>query len=219
MPRIARGLVDNFIYHILNRGNNKNKIFHKQQDYQAFLNLMIEAKKQYPIKIFAYCLMPNHFHLVVMPNKAEDLSKWMQWLMTSHVRRYHKHYGTTGHIWQGRFKSFIIQNDAHLITVLRYAEANPVRSKLVKSAEGWRWSSHGEMLGENKRRLINKAPIELPDNWNKYVNYGAEENLEKIRQSIKRQSPYGDTEWQSAICKQLGLESTVRSIGRPKTIK
>jgi len=100
MPRIARGLVDGFIYHLLNRGNGRQAIFHSAKDHEAFINLMEKAKERYLVKIFAYCLMPNHFHMGLMPNRAEDLSRWLQWLMTSHVRRYHRHYGSSGHVWQ-----------------------------------------------------------------------------------------------------------------------
>jgi putative transposase len=134
MPRVARGLVDGLIYHILNRGNGGQKVFHKHQDYRVFTDLMEESKARYSVKIFAYCLLPNHFHIVAMPLRGEELSKWMQWLMTSHVRRYHRQYETSGHVWQGRFKSFLIQEDTHLLTVLRYVEANPVRAGLVNSA-------------------------------------------------------------------------------------
>ncbi|MFQ5963900.1 MAG: transposase [Candidatus Scalinduaceae bacterium] len=109
MPRIPRGLSDGLVYHVLNRGNGKQSVFHEDKDYEAFFGLMKEAKKQYSLKLLAYCLMPNHFHVILMPAQAGDLSKWMQWLMTSRVRRYHRYYGTSGHVWQGRFKSFIIQ--------------------------------------------------------------------------------------------------------------
>jgi len=94
MPRIARGLADEFAYHVLNRGNGRQEVFHKDKDYEAFINLMKQAKERYSVRILAYCLMPNHFHMVLMSDKGEDLSKWMQWLMTSHVRRYHRHYGS-----------------------------------------------------------------------------------------------------------------------------
>lgn len=218
MPRIARGLADNHVYHILNRGNNKQKVFCKEQDYEAFTILIREAKKLYPVKVFAYCLMPNHFHMIVMPRLAEYLSRWMQWLMTSHVRRYNRHYDAVGHVWQGRFKSFIIQNDDHLITALRYVEANPVRAGLVGNANDWLWSSHKEIIGEKRQDLIDNAPIELPTCWNQYVNKAiAEKDLAGLRKSIKRQSPYGTIEWQTQICSQLGLESTLRPWGRPRT--
>jgi len=217
MPRIARGLVDGFVYHVLNRGNGGQKVFHKDQDYEAFIDLMKKAKARYAVKIFAYCLMPNHFHMVVVPIQAEELNKGMQWLMTSHVRRYHRRYGTSGHIWQGRFKSFIIQEDNHLLTVLRYVEGNPVRAGLVNSATDWLWSSHREAIGERSRLLVDEIPIELPQGWNIYVDEPlTEKELEGLHQSVNRQSPYGTSMWQIQVSKELGLESTLRPKGRPK---
>ena len=216
MPRITRGLADNHIYHILNRGNNKQRIFSKQQDYEAFADLIKKAKKLYPLKLLAYCLMPNHFHMIVRPALAEHLSKWMQWLMTSHVRRYNKHHNAVGHVWQGRFKSFIIQDNEYLINAIRYVEANPVRAGLVNKASDWAWSSHKETIGERKQCLIDPAPIELPANWREYVDAPiAEKILQDLRKSVERHSPYGSSEWQIQICRQLGLESTLRSRGRP----
>ena len=217
MPRIARGLSENCIYHILNRGNGKQKIFHKEQDYKAFINLVKEAKTRYSVKIFAYCLMPNHFHLIIIPRKPEELSKFMQWLMTSHVRRYHKHYGTSGHIWQGRFKSFIVQKENYLLTAMRYVEGNPVRAGLVNSAKNWLWSSHRETIGERSKLLVNEIPIQLPRDWAKYVDETLTDNeLKKLHQSVNRQSPYGMPEWQIKIAEELGLKSTLRSRGRPR---
>ena len=93
MPRVARAITDGEVYHVLNRGNGRATVFHKGEDFAAFVALMSEAKERYPVKVLAYCLMSNHFHLLLQPGKGEDLSKWMQWLMTSHVRRYHRHYG------------------------------------------------------------------------------------------------------------------------------
>ena len=217
MPRIARGLVDGFIYHVLNRGNGGEEVFHKEQDYKAFINLMKEAKERYPLEILAYCLMPNHFHLVVLPIHGKDLSRWMQWLMTSHVRRYHKHYGTSGHVWQGRFKSFIIQEGSYLLMALRYVESNPVRAGLVSSAKDWQWSSHKARITGVSDELIDEVPIELPKDWGKYVDKPfKDKELEKLRKSVNRQSPYGEEGWQRRICQQLGLESTIRPRGRPK---
>src|SRR5689334_4158303 len=141
MPRVARGLADGMIYHVINRGNGRQNVFHKDEDFQAFVSLLKEAKTKQPIKLLGYCLMTNHFHLLLSPEKADNLSKFMQWLMTSHVRRYHRHYRSSGHVWQGRYKSFIVENDRHLLTVVRYIEGNPVRINLTKSADEWRWSS------------------------------------------------------------------------------
>jgi putative transposase len=217
MPRIVRGLVSGLIYHVLNRGNGKQKVFNNNRDYRDFIDLIKEAKVRYPVKLLAYCLMPNHFHMVLMPLQAQNLSKWMQWLMTSHVRRYHQYHGTNGHVWQGRFKSFVIQEDTHLLMVLKYVEGNPVRAGLVRSAEDWLWSSCGEVVGKSPQLLVDELPIELPRDWDRYVDEPLQEKkLKMLRQSVNRQSPYGSSLWQMEISKKLGLESTLRSRGRPK---
>jgi putative transposase len=160
MARAARGLVGGQIYHVLNRGNGRANVFHKPGDFAAFVNLLGEAKQRHPVKLLAYCLMTNHFHLLVQPAESEDLSKWMRWLMTSHVRRYHRHYGTSGHIWQGRFKSFIVGDDNHLLTVMRYVEGNPVQAQMVKSARDWPWSSHLANLGTVSERSEVTVPFD-----------------------------------------------------------
>ncbi len=136
-----RASVGGMIYHALNRGNRREAVFHKPEDYDAFVTAMADARRRLPVDIFGYCLMPNHFHLVLRPRADGDLGRWMQWLLTAHARRYHRHYRTSGHVWQGRFKAFPIQDDEHLITVLRYVERNPLRAELVARAEHWRWSS------------------------------------------------------------------------------
>ena len=220
MPRIARGLVDGFIYHVINRGNGQQVVFRKNEDYKAFLRVMKKAKQRYAVKVYSYCLMPDHFHMVLSPVKAQELSRWMQWVMTSHVRRYHHYYGTSGHVWQGRFKSFIVEQDDHLVTLMRYVEGNPVRAGLVGSATDWAWSSHRETLGQKSRKLIDEIPIELPGNWERFVDdpLPASE-LEKLRESVKRQCPYGSASWHSEWSEKLGLESTLRLRGRPKKPK
>lgn len=217
MPRIVRGLADNIIYHVINRGNGRQEVFHKDKDYEAFMQLIAEAKERYTVKLYGYCLMPNHFHMAVRPEKGEELSKWMQWLMTSHVRRYHRHYGSSGHVWQGRYKSFMIQEDSHLQMAMRYIEGNAVRAKLVQSATEWRWSSHEETLGKKGRTLTDAVPIELPGEWDRYVDEPfTEAELDGIRMSVNRQTPFGDITWQMKICKAFGLESTMKRKGRPK---
>jgi len=217
MPRISRGLIDSAVYHVINRGNGGQEVFHKGKDYEAFIAIMEEAKVNYSVKFFAYCLMPNHFHMVLMPDRGDQLSKMMQWMMTSHVRRYHRHYGTSGHIWQGRYKSFLIQKDNHLLMVLRYVESNPLRAGLVNSAKDWLWSSYLESTSKKPHSVIDEVPIELPRDWGKYVHEPiTEKELDKLRQSVHRQSPYGSPSWQMQVSKELGLESTLRPRGRPE---
>src|SRR4029078_6222868 len=141
MPRTARTSLGGWCYHVLHRGNARAEVFHKDADYAAFIKLLVEASERLSMRLLGYCLMPHHFHLVLWPHHHGDLRRWMQWLLTAQVRRYHRHYGGSGHVWQGRFKAFPIQEDAHLLAVLRYVERNPVRGELASRAEDWRWSS------------------------------------------------------------------------------
>jgi len=216
MPRIARGLGDSCVYHVLNRGNGRSEVFHGSGDYEAFLEIVEEAKDRYAVRILAYCVMPNHFHMVLIPERGVDLSKWMQWVMTSHVRKYHRQYGSSGHVWQGRYKSFLIQSDSHLLTVLRYIEGNPVRARLVDSAKAWRCSSHRENAGITEKALVDELPLGLPKEWSRYVDEPMTEcEMEGLRRSVNRQAPYGESAWQRMVCAALGLESTIRRRGRP----
>lgn len=217
MPRISRGLADGCWYHVINRGNGRQQVFHKDNDYEAFVSLLVAAGERYAWTVGAWVLMPNHFHLLVRPEQGDELSRAMQWLMTSHVRRYHGHYRSSGHVWQGRFKSFLVQEDAHLFTVVRYIEGNPVRACLAGSARDWRWSSHGETSGVVPRRLTGSLPVALPERWTEYVDAVLTPmEQERLQQSIDRQTPFGGSVWQEETVCRLGLEATLRPRGRPK---
>lgn len=203
-------------YHVLNRGNARQAVFHKDQDYQAFTDLMGQACERVPMRVIGYCIMPTHFHLVLWPHEDGELSRWMQWLMTSHVRRYHTHYDSSGHVWQGRFKAFPIQQDAHLLTVTRYVERNPLRAGLVANAQDWPWSSavHRTRPGS---RLLKEGPLSLGEDWLEQVNTAQSLSEEEdIRRCAGRGAPYGDTHWQASVARQLGLESSLRPLGRPR---
>ena len=216
MPRIARGLADNQIYHIINKGNRRETVFHDSYDYERFLKLLLESKEKYSIELFAYCLMPNHFHLVIYTKYAESLSKAMHWISSSYVRYYNKKYKISGHLWQGRYKSFIVEQDSYLLVLLKYVEANPKRSNIVKQCEEYKYSSAFNRVNKIEDELVNVLPIEIPIEWGKYINEDENKtNLDFIRNSIERQSPLGDELWQMNIAKKYGLESTLNPRGRP----
>ena len=118
---------------------------HIRRDYR-FIKLLHEAGERIPMRLLAYCLLPNHFHLTLWPLADGDLSDYMMWLLTAHVRRHHQHYHSSGHVWQGRFRAFPIQEDEHLLTVLRYIERNPVRAGLASSANDWKYVGELEVL-------------------------------------------------------------------------
>lgn len=212
MPRIPRGQQAGYAYHVINRGNGRATVFHNGQDYEAFLSILALAKARHPVKIFAFSLMPNHFHFVLESLHQHSLSQFMQWLLTSHVRRYHKHYGSSGHVWQGRFKSFPIQRDGHLLTVLRYVLQNPVRSGLAASVDDWPWSSWC------RRELADPCPVEVEVDWVEKIGEPLPgQQLASVRASVNRQRPFGESAWQTKIASLFGLESTLRSRGRPAT--
>jgi REP-associated tyrosine transposase len=219
MPRTARASVGGVCYHVLNRGNGRGEVFHKDGDYAAFLRLIGEACERVPMSVFGYCLMPNHFHLVVRPRSDGDLSRWMQWLMTSHVRRYHRHYHGSGHVWQGRFKAFPIQADEHLLTVLGYVERNPVRAKLVRrgKASDWAWSSLRWWGRRGRPAWLAEGPVKRPRGWARRVNLAADDRVHKaMGVCIERGRPYGGERWTKRVASELGIESSLRPLGRPR---
>src|SRR5277367_6089591 len=128
MPRRLRHAAGGYVYHVLNRAVGRATLFHKPGDYRAFRKILIEAQEDWlNVPLLAYCLMPNHWHLVLWPEHDGDLSEFMRWLTVTHTQRWHAHYHTqgTGPLYQGRFKAFPIAEDEHLLTVLRYVERNP----------------------------------------------------------------------------------------------
>ena len=216
MPRIARGETVGGIYHIINRGNMRMRVFEDEEDYHYFLHLFKAAKKRYSVEIHAYCLMPNHFHLLMMPKEEKSLSQFMQWVMTSHVRYYHKKHKSSGHVWQGRFKSFIVERESYYISLIRYIEANAKRAKLVKEAEAWPYGSLCER-SEMSRGILDEPSMPLEDNWQAYVNEPIQKNeLNTIRNSVNRQAPLGVAHWQMKTAVELGLLSTLKQRGRPR---
>jgi putative transposase len=201
----------------MNRGNARATVFHSDGDYRDFLALLAKASEKVPMPVLGYCLMPNHFHLLLWPSKDGDLSLFMQWLTTAHVRRYHSFRGTSGHVWQGRFKAFPVQQDQHLLAVLRYIERNPLRARLVRRAENWRWSSLVSRLGDAERpALLCSMPQPLPANWLAHVNEPeSPADVDRIRISVNRGAPFGDNRWCRSAAHRLGLEATLRPRGRP----
>jgi len=215
MPRIARGERIGGIYHIINRGNMKMQVFDDIDDYEYFLKLLKIGTKREKVEIHAYCLMPNHFHLLLVPQEEKSLSRLMQWIMTSHVRYYHKKNKTSGHIWQGRYKSFIVEKESYYLMLIRYIEANAHRARLIKKAEAWKYGSLYERVVKN-RELLSQSYIELYEKWVEYVNQPLREiELENIRNSVNRQAPLGKEQWQVEVATKYGMLSTLRRRGRP----
>jgi putative transposase len=216
MPRIPRGESAGGIYHIINRGNMKMQVFDDTEDYEYFLNLLEIASKKEKVEIHAYCLMPNHFHLLLVPTQTNSLSRFMQWVMTSHVRYYHKKNRTSGHIWQGRYKSFMVEKESYYLTLTRYIEANAKRAKLVRRAEDWDYGSLIERE-HGHRKLLGEMYMTLDEDWVEHVNTSMRKGeLDDIRNSVNRQAPLGNEIWQIETAAKYGILSTLNQRGRPR---
>ena len=217
MPRTSRAIVADHCYHVLNRGNNRMRLFNDRSDYIAFLWLLAESFDAFDVPVLAACVMPNHLHLVMRPRRDDDLARWAHWLFTTHARRHHKKHDTTGRVWQGRFKASVAQTDRHLLVLLRYVERNALTSKLVTRAEDWEWGSlRWRERGSGPIRL-SPSPTPLPAGWINYVNEPqTAAEAEAIRNAIERQAPYGDEHWCKSTATELGLEKTMAPRGRPR---
>lgn len=218
MPRAPRIAPPGYCYHVLNRAALRARIFHDFEDYAHFQRLLERTKRVVPIRLYAFCVMPNHWHLVVEPLAAEGLSRFIHRLASSHALQWRSVYGTAGQgaVYQGRFKAFPIQTDRHYLTVVRYVEQNPLRAGLVRSCREWRWSSFWWRTrpGEGAR-LLDNSPVPLPDDWCDTIDApDAAPDIDELRQSIRRCAPFGDSEWQQKAATAVGQTSALRSRGR-----
>jgi len=198
MSRAKRIALGGYVYHVLNRANGGLRIFRKDSDLLAFEQILSEGVARVAMRICGYCLMGNHWHLLLWPRDDGDLSDFMRWVTLTHTQRHHASHGTagSGHLYQGRYKSFPVQDDEHYLTVLRYIEANPVRAGRVKTAGEWLWSSLAVRQGTECAFELSDGPIELPANWARLVRgrLGRTE-MDGIERSVRRGSPYGDPGW------------------------
>ena len=221
MPRAARVAPGGLVYHVLNRGVGRSRLFFKEADFVAFEDLLAETLALRPMRICAYCLMPNHWHLVLWPKHDDDLAAFMQRLTVTHVTRWQRHRRQVGygHVYQGRYKSFPVESDDYFYQVVRYVERNPLRANLVRKADAWRWSSlwrrlHGD---REQKQLLSPWPVTQPRNWLVHVEQPLNDaELEAIRRSVRKGAPLGDTAWTQRTAKRLGLEFTLRPRGRPR---
>ena len=221
MPRINRVDVGNLVYHVINRSNARMKIFRTPKDYQAFENVLQEAKEKFNMRILGYCIMPNHWHLALYPRKDGDLSDFMRWLSMTHTQRWHVAHKTvgSGHLYQGRYKSFIVEKNDYFYILLRYIERNSLRANLVTKAEDWQWSSLWRRAKgtQEQKELLSDWPVDRIDNYLKFVNTPqTEDEIEALKYSVDKGKPLGSDKWIERIINRFNLGATIRRRGRPK---
>jgi len=217
MPRPSRTDVADGVYHVINRRVGSMPIFKKKADYLVFEKLLEDCVTVRDMRIIAYCLMPNHWHLLLQPRYDGHMAKVLHWLTTTHTRRWHTHTKTIGEgaLYQGRYKSFPVETNKYLLQVIRYIEKNPLRANLVPCAEDWEFSSFYKRNNKRDSWLSNTI-VELPNNYRDWLHAQDDESTEQIRASVKRGIPYGSDMWVFETIEKFGLQSTVTEIGRPR---
>ncbi|MEY3784538.1 MAG: hypothetical protein RLZZ230_860 [Candidatus Parcubacteria bacterium] len=223
MPRIPRLDIGQNYYHIINRANARLQIFNNEEDYELFEEVLQDAWDIYQPNILAYCVMPNHFHVVIKTKEDGEMSQFMKWFTQTHASRWHAKNKThgSGSLYQGRYKSFIIQDDQHLFTVLRYVERNPLAAKLVTKPLNWKYSSvYRRYEGSvEQKKLLSSWAIEEPDNYLDILTQPmTPKEIERLEQSETKSTPYGDEEYVLNTIEQYGLKATARNSGRPKIV-
>lgn len=225
MGRALRKTPGQIIYHVINRSNGRFAIFRKPKDYEAFEHILVETKEKHPIQILAYCLMPNHWHLLLKPYGDKDLSTFMRYLTLTHTQRWHAHYQRVGygHLYQGRFKPFPVEEDEYFLQLTRYIESNPIRAKvkLVDKAQDWKWGSlwRREYGNKEEKELLSPWPIPADKDYLKLINKPqTKEVLNDIRKAVEKSKPLGKFDWILKTAEKLGLKSTLRERGRPKKL-
>jgi putative transposase len=222
MARPSRNTPGGLVYHVFNRSVGKMRMFRHTSDFEAFERILLEAYERHPIRILSYCVMSNHWHFVVWPKEDDEVTPFFRWLTHTHAMRWRVSHHTVGygHLYQGRFKSFPVETDEHLLRLCRYVERNPLTAGLVARAERWRWSSLSVRLkaASELRSILSPPPVDFGDDWTSLVNEPLKEvELDEVETSLRRSRPLGKSDWVQQVASRLKLDHTIREVGRPKT--
>jgi len=221
MARQPRIDLAGYTYHVINRASGRVPIFRKHADYTQFEEVLEEAVERTDMGIAAYCIMPNHFHFALQPKNDGDVQAFMGWLTKTQTLRWHASHGTIGHghLYQGRYKSFIVNTDEYYLTLMRYIEQNPLRAHLVNRTEEWKWGSayrryHGTA---EQKHILDTWRVSEPAAYQKELNVLQKEDiLSEVRNAITKGVPLGGASWRAELIDSLGLGYTMRGVGRPK---
>jgi len=220
MPRRHRLFFETgLVFHVLNRGAKRAVLFHEDDDYDSFVGLLRAAVSRFKVAVYAYCLMPNHWHVVIAPGSGHELSRFMHWLTVMHASHWHVKRDSVGQgaVYQGRFKAIPVGTDHHFLRLVRYVERNAMQAGIVNRAEDWRWSSLS-------RRGIDACwlsdwPVPRPDDWIDEVNATPPPaELEAIRTAVAHSVPFGDPAWRLSVSTQLRGRKPRRRGRPPRTV-
>ena len=219
MPRIARVVAVGLPHHITQRGNDRCRVFFSRADRQAYLDLIRKCSEKHKASILAYCLMDNHVHFIVIPGNEDSLARTFNAAHMSYAQRIHGNRKSSGHLWQGRFFSCVLDNH-HLLAAARYVECNPVRAHSVRQPWDWEWSSAAHHTGEAPSQLPLAGLFELTgmsqEKWKEYIANNDAGFANRIRKNTLTGRPLGTDAFIEKLERQLGRKLTARSVGRPK---
>ncbi|OGP92340.1 MAG: hypothetical protein A2156_14750 [Deltaproteobacteria bacterium RBG_16_48_10] len=219
MSRIARIVAVGYPHHIVQRGNNREKVFFNPGDYEKYLSFLRKYSEEKESATLAYCVMPNHVHLLVIPSQDESLAKMMQCITLCYTQYYNREKARTGRLWECRYHSTVIDGDRYLWTVSKYIENNPVRAGIVKKPEDYPYSSAKTHLLGGNNPLLNK-PLFDRSELNEYKRFMRLEEDEKIQEEIRRQirlgKPLGNGGFLENLSERLGCSLSFRPKGRPR---
>jgi putative transposase len=221
MARLARVVAAGIPHHVTQRGNRRQQVFFGDEDYEAYRTLLAEGCRAAGVKVWAYCLMPNHVHLILVPSDADGLRAALGEAHRRYTRLVNFREGWRGYLWQGRFASFPM-DETHLLAGARYVELNPVRAKLARRARDWRWSSARAHLEGRDDGLVSLRPLlDLVPDWAEFLRGGlSDEEAEAIRSGERTGRPLGSARFVARLEKRLDRPLARRKPGpKPKTGK
>ena len=218
MARLARIVVPGYPHHVTQRGSRRQITFFQETDYSLYLTLMSKWCRRYDVAIWAYCLMPNHVHLVAVPSTEDGLAKAVGSAHRAYALKINEREKWTGHLWQERF-SFFVMDEPHLLAAVRYVELNPVRAGLVENAADYRWSSSSAHFSGNDDVLVQVRPmlerISL-SSWEDYLAIAENETSRCFQESGKSGRPLGSDDFIASVEKIVGRSLRPRKRGRKK---
>jgi len=205
MARLARVVVPGMPHHVTQRGNRRQQTFFCDDDYQAYLDLMAQWCGEHKVQVWAYCLMPNHVHLIVVPKSEDGLRQAIGEAHRRYTRRVNFREQWRGHLWQGRFASFVL-DEPHLLACARYVELNPVRARLTTAPSEYRWSSARAHIKRKDDCLVKVGPLlALAKNWRRLLTSAAtDEQIKAFCEHERTGRPLGEENFQKRLEKKLG---------------
>jgi len=229
MPRQARIILNNTAHHIVQRGHNRQAVFIEDADYQYYIDTLKEWKEELGVKVYGYCLMTNHVHLIIDPcNNNASLGKLMKRLAGRQTRYVNRLERRSGSLWEGRYKSSPIETDCYLLACCRYVDLNPVKAGMVKRAEDYVWSSYAQKIGFDDDKwldddicylALSEDIEERQQRYIDYVNKGSPENERQfICHSLQRGQLTGTDRFIKEVEQRLDIRIENRAPGRPKKL-